>query len=313
MLSADDLGVFLEVARRGTLTDAARFLEINHTTVSRRIQRLEREVGKRLFDRRPTGWQLTEPGLRLIEHAEAIESAVRAVNEDTVNNASQVEGSVRVIAPDGFGALLLIPGLGPLQERHRNLSIEVVTANRHGSLTTREFDLAVTIERPETRAVIVRKLATFQLRFYASASYLREHESIEALDDLSRHSLIWYVEEALGVETFNMMHGLVPYAHVQIQTNNIAGQIRAAEEGLGVALLPVYLAEPNPRLERATSLDVAVERSYWLSTPKNLSRLARVRAMTAAIEEVIQSTPGLKAAGTAGRGAMVAHRLQPES
>lgn len=294
MLSADDLGVFLEVARRGRLTEAAKQLGVNHTTVGRHIVRLERAVESRLFDRRTDGWALTDAGLRLLAHAEAVEAAVTAAHEDCLSKGSKLTGSVRVMAPDGFGVFVLVPGLGAVRAEYGSLSVEVVTANRHQSLTTREFDLAVTIERPDTRSATVRKIADYTLRLYGSPAALAAMGPVRSVEDLRDRTLIWYVEDALGSDTQHLLYDLLPDAQVQIQTNNIAGQIRAAEEGLGVAYLPSYIADPNPRLERVAGLDSGLRRSYWLSTPRSLERLAKVRAMTQAIEQLIRDCPGLE-------------------
>ncbi|MEN0137367.1 MAG: LysR family transcriptional regulator [Rhodococcus sp. (in: high G+C Gram-positive bacteria)] len=287
MLSADDLKVFAEVARKGRLTEAAKHLQINHTTVSRSITRLERAVGIRLFDRAHDGWTLTEAGMRLLVHAEAVDAAVRGAQEEYLSQGSALQGHVRVIAPDGFGAYLLIPGLGAVQDQYPGLAVEVVTANRHASLAPREFDLAVTIERPQARALTVTKLVDFGLAFYAAPSYLRSRPQVTSVEDLHAHRLIWYVDDALDHSTFNLLYEVMPSAHAQIQSNNITGHINAATSGLGIALLPTFIAEDIAGLERITQIHANVERSYWLSIPRDLVRLARVQIMTAHIQSLV--------------------------
>ena len=295
MLSADDLGIFLEVARRGRLTEAAKHLGINHTTVGRHISRLERMVEQRLFAREPSGWVLTEPGTRLLAHAEAVEAAVLAAREDCLEGGSMLSGSVRVIAPDGFGSFLLLPGLASMVDEFPELTVEVVTANRHASLTSREFDLAVTIERPEARAVSVRRLGDYQLRLYGAPEYLRRVPRVSVLEELTaHHDFIWYVDEALGAATFRTLYQLVPDARPRIQTNSIAGQIEAARQGLGLAFLPSYLADRVEGIERLTDVDAFVPHSYWLLTPNNLDRLARVNAVGRWITRLVASTEGLE-------------------
>ena len=293
MLSADDLRVFAEVARRGRLTEAAIHLQVNHTTVSRHITRLERAVESRLFDRTTNGWVLTDAGLRLLVHAEAIESTMRVVQEDCLSQDSSLSGHVRIITPDGFGAYLLLPGLEEFQRQHPDLTVEVVMANRHASLTPREFDLAVTIERPQARAVTVRKLADYSLGFYASNRYLAHNPTVEKIEDLYDHVLIWYVDSALDHRTLSLLYEVLPHARPRIQTNNITGFIEAAEAGLGVALLPTFIADRNPCLQRITADHAQVGRSYWMSFPRDLVRLARVRMMAEYIGRLVADQPGL--------------------
>lgn len=286
MISADDLRVFLEVARRRRLTEAAKFLQISHTTVSRHISRLEQAAGNRLFDRHVDGWTLTEAGTHLIEHAETIDAALLAAQEECLSDGPSISGRVRVIAPDGFGTYLLLPGLDELRRQHPALIVEIVTANRHESLTPREFDLAVTIERPQARAVDVYKLTNFTLAFYASPTYLETHTPIVEVDDLYNQSLIWYVDNALEHSTFNLLYELLPRAQAQIQTNYIAGHIEAAAAGLGVAFLPTFIGDNTSGL-RKLNIHAKVERSYWMSVPRDLARLARVRLMSSYVAKII--------------------------
>lgn len=283
MLSAEDLGIFLEVARRGRLTEAAKYLKLNHTTVGRHISQLERSVEQRLFSREPAGWVLTEAGVRLLAHAEAVEAAMRSAREDCLQTGHHLSGSVRAITPDGFGSYLLIPGLKQMKKDYSGLTIEIVTANRHTSLTSREFDIAVTIERPEARGVSVRKLADYSLAFYGSSAYLRDKSPCSSIDSLvDDHDFIWYVDEALGAATYKTLYRLVPAAEPTIQTNNITGQIGAAQQGLGLCFLPTYIGDRIPGLERLPGLNAKIPRRLWRTQPDPASQeLARGRCRVA--------------------------------
>lgn len=287
MISADDLRVLLEVARRRRLTEAARHLEVNHTTVSRHISRLEQATGVRLFDRHTDGWTLTEAGEHLSVHAEAVEAALVSAQEELSATGHTVSGRVRVIAPDGLGTYVILPALGDLQQQHPTLVVEVVTANRHASLTPREFDVAITIQRPQARAVEVHKLTNFTLAFYASPQYLDTHPPVTAADDLYGHRLIWYVDEALEHSTYNLLYEVLPNAQPQIQTNYIPGQIEAAAAGLGIAFLPTFIGDSRSVLRRLHHIDAQVERSYWVSIPRDLRRLPRVRMVAGYLSKVI--------------------------
>ncbi|WP_152345686.1 LysR family transcriptional regulator [Brevibacterium sp. CFH 10365] len=279
MISADDLQVFLEVSRRGRLTEAAKILHVNHTTVSRHISRLEKATDRRLFDRRYDGWTLTEAGLRLLVHAETVEAALLQAEDECASRDSSLSGQVRVIVPDGLGSYVVIPQLGQLRRRHPQLCIEIITANRHNSLAPREFDLAVTIERPHERAVVVRKLVDYSLRFYASRDYLAEHRPISEVTDLYDHQLIWYLEDALDDATYSQLFRIAPEARPHIQTNSITGQILAACRGAGLCLIPSYIGDETTDLQRIDVAGAAVHKSYWVSAPKDLVKMSRVRTM----------------------------------
>ena len=299
MVRADDLGIFLEVARHGRLTEAAKVLKLNHTTVGRHISLLEKSVQQRLFNREPSGWTLTEPGLRLLAHAETVEAAVRAANEDCLSTGKHLTGSVRVVAPDGFGSYLLVPSLGEFRNQLGGLTVEVVTSNRHASLSSREFDVAVTIDRPQARGVKVSKLAEYRLGFFGSPDYLAGKPWVTQPEELpDAFDLIWYVDEALGAETYKTLYSLVPEARPRIQTNSISAQINAAQRGMGLAFLPAFIGECIPGLARLRGMDRTVPHSYWLLIPKNFERLARVMTVTRILQQLVHETEGLMAPGS---------------
>ncbi len=291
MLHADDLRFFLEVARTGRLISAGKGLGVDHTTVGRRITALERAIGARLFDRVPSGWTVTDAGQSLLVHAEAVESAVLAAIEAVGSAPGRLSGTVRIATPDGFGAFVLLPGLGRMRALYPSLTVEVVTATRLNSLATREFDVGVTLEKPSSRSAEVYGLADYRLRLYATPQYLDSRPPIAAVEDLRFHDLIGYVDGMLDVPALRIFDSLLPEHHLQIQTNNISGQWLAAAAGLGVALLPEYIAEPDQRLVSVLAEQVAVTRRYWVVVPRELQRLGRTRAAQAALRALVADHP----------------------
>lgn len=278
--SPEGLLHLLEVARAGRVTAAAVRLGLDHTTVSRRISRLEKQVGQRLFDRDSSaGWTLTETGQRLRSHAEEIESSVLAAAEAVTGSGSTLSGSVRIVAPDGFGTYLLPPALATLNRRHPELTVEVVTADSHVSLTSRGFDVAVTLEVPPSRAMWSRMLTRYRLGLYASTEYAAELGPIADLAALPRDSLIYYVDDRLDIPPLRVLQKVVPGCSARLQFNNIAGQVNAVLAGVGIGLLPTYIGHSDPRLVRLFPEAVSVERCYWLVAPRELIHTARVRVI----------------------------------
>lgn len=294
MLSADNLGVFLEVARSSRLTEAAKHLELDQSTVSRRISQLERSVGQRLFHREHSGWTPTAAGIRLLVHAEAVEAAMEAAREDLLDSDSSLKGSVRVLIPDGFAGYLINPELSRIREAFPGLAIELVSSNQHTSLSTREFDVAVSIEKPAARAVTVQKLADFEMGAYATRSYLESNPPIESVDDLSDHQFVWYVEGSLMLPTHEALFHAVPNANLSILTNTISAQVEAAVQGLCLGYLPTWIGDSVPGLVHIESIDVSMPNSYWLVVPTQFARLARVRAITRCIVDLVDGHHGLR-------------------
>ena len=147
-LDWDNLRYFLAVARAGKLTAAARRLGQDHTTVGRRIASLESTFRSKLFERRPEGYRLTETGQRLYENVKTVESSVWGLQRDLAGQTQHVEGVVRIGAPDDFGNLFLVKHIGELQSLHPGLKIELMTLPYTLSVSKREADIAIGVERP---------------------------------------------------------------------------------------------------------------------------------------------------------------------
>lgn len=296
MISAGDLRFFLEVARTGKLVAAARGLGVDHTTVGRRISHLERTTGARLFVRSVGGWKLTEAGERLAVHAEAVESSLLAAAEELGSGPGRLSGTLRIATPDGFGAFVLSPGLGGLRKEHPDLAIEVVTATRLNLLDTKEFDVGISLTRPEIRGVDATELAAYPLGLYAAPGYLGSAGSIAEVEDLREHPVIGYVDSLLDIPDLRFLDSVLPGMRPAIQTNNITGQWMAAVAGLGVAVLPLFIGQSDPRLERVLADTVHLRRKYWLAVPLERRRLARTRAAQGALFELAAAHPYLEPA-----------------
>ncbi|WP_457973041.1 LysR family transcriptional regulator [Arthrobacter sp. D1-17] len=301
MISADDLRFFLEVSRTGKLVAAARGLGVDHTTVGRRITQLEKASGARLFVRSPGAWELTEAGERLAIHAEAVESSLLAAAEELGSSPGRLSGTLRIAAPDGFGAFVLTPGLGRLRARYPDLKVEVVTATRLNLLASKEFDVGISLTQPTTRGVESFELAEYPLGLYASTQYLQRHGPISTVDELLEHSVIGYVDSLLDIPALRFLDAALPGVGPAIQTNNITGQWMAAVAGLGVAVLPFFIAEPDRRLVHILDESVAIRRKYWLAVPRELQRLARIRAAHQELRELVLAHPYLEATSSTGR------------
>lgn len=294
MFIADNMRYLLELSRSGRLAEVAKRFGVDETTVSRHISKLEKDLGKRVFDRGAAGWQLTDAGRALLPYAEVLEATVRgAVEAIGPDETGGVAGTARLLAPDGFGAFLLMPALGRLRAAHPNLAVEVVTSTSHDLLTGRDFDVAITLDRPPARSVTVRKLADYRLHLYAARSYLADRAAITSLTDLAEQTLIWYVDTILDVEPLRILDDLLPGCRAVVQTNNIAGHYQAVRSGVGIAPLPSYLGEGDPDLVRVLPDEFIAHRTYWLVVPRELGNLAVVKAVTTALFDLVARHPEL--------------------
>src|SRR6476469_2353986 len=164
----DDFRFVLAIVRGGSVSAAAKQLAVDHATVIRRVDRLERHLSAKLFDRRKTGYLLTEAGQRVADSAEAMESTIVANQEAVGGSRAHLTGTVRIGAPDGFGSHFLASRLVKFVERYPDLDLQLVATARLFSLSKREADIAISLTMPKEGRVFGRKLLDYSLGLYAA-------------------------------------------------------------------------------------------------------------------------------------------------
>jgi len=287
-LRADDLRYLLAVARCGRMATAAASLEVDQTTVARRIRALERSLGHRLLESGVDGWELTAIGRSVVQAASPIDDAVSRVLDVTGGEGQgEVRGTLRVLAPDGFGATVVVPALSAVVRAHPHLRVELVTATRPLSVRGAGFDLAVTIGVPATPSLVSEKLTDYTLRLYASPQYLRETAPIRTTDDLIGHPLIYYVDSMLTVADLDLRRSLGGM-EVRFGSTNILAQLSAAESGMGIGLLPSFLAESRPGLVPVLAEEVTYTLEIGISARRESAATAAVGVVRAALQAEVR-------------------------
>jgi len=281
----DDVRIFLAIARHGQILGAARSLGLNHATVARRLTALEESLGARLVHRRTTGTELTTEGERFMAHAEVMESASLAATE-AAGSDSVVEGIVRIGAPDGFGVGFLAPRIGGLVERHPGLRVELVPVPRTFSLSRREADIAVTLERPREGRLIARKLTDYRLGLYASRAYLARHGTPRDVPELARHRLIGYVGDLLFTASLDYTAEFLTAWQSTVAVSSAMGQTEAVRGGAGIGILHGFMARRDKELVPVLP-ERTVMRSYWTVVHEDLRAIRRVALVSDFLTEIV--------------------------
>jgi len=274
----DDIRIFLTISRTGQILAAARRLGLNHATVARRLTALEDSLGARLFDRSTSGCVLTDAGSRFFDRAERMEAEAVAAEADLDGDTPEISGTVRIGAPDGFGVAYLAPRLGRLTGKYPGLTVQLVPVPRSFSLSRREADIAVTIDRPETGRLRASKLVDYALGLYASKSYLRERGAPETANDLSGHDLIGYVEDLLYSPSLNYGSEITKGWTARFEIASALGQTEAVRSGAGIGILHDFIACDLPELN-AVLPETKLRRSYWMVTHESSRPLRHVAAV----------------------------------
>jgi DNA-binding transcriptional LysR family regulator len=288
-----DLRFFLELARSGTLSGTSRRLAVEHTTVARRIDRLEVQLGTTLFDRSREGYQLTEMGQALLPHAEAMESAAVAAKDQMSGEQISARGVVRLGMPEIFGTRVVAPLLVSLLKSHPELSVDLLLLPRFANLANREADLGVMLDAPSTGRYMVAKMATFRLYIYGAPEYLARHPPIRNQADLVEHDFVDYVQDRLASSGLNFLGELGFTPRRRLCCTGMAAQCEAAALGLGLIMAPPYAVPDDGRLVRVLDDRFYAERSFWLAAPTDLYRLQRVRVVWNLLREAAEHNPAL--------------------
>ncbi|WP_028034635.1 LysR family transcriptional regulator [Chelativorans sp. J32] len=279
----DDLQFFLAVARTGQLSAAARKLRTNHATVSRRIDRLEQALAAKLFERSPRGYTLTALGERLVENAEVMEREASSFHNEAASGAAPMTGVVRISTLEGFGNFFLADRLPLLALSQPGLSIEVLTIQQIVSLSRREADITITLNAPKTGPYHYEKITLYRLFIYGHRDYLARHGPIRSRDDLADHYFIGYIEDTVFTPGLDYHRELLPGMRAAYQCSSIHAQLAAARHGLGLCVLPHYMACHHPELQPVIPSDLYLERQYWAICHNDLAAAPRIRTLLAFI------------------------------
>jgi DNA-binding transcriptional LysR family regulator len=294
----NDLRLVLSVARAGSLQGAALSLGIDHSTAYRRLQALEAGLGLRLFERRAGDYRPTEAGERMAGAAERIEAETLALDRAITGRDSSLSGSLRVTCSETLARRLLTDVVARFRAAHPGIHLALIIDNRQLDLSRREADVALRATRPREPELFGRKLADIAWTIYAGGGYLARRAAPNTLADLASHDLIGWTEGA-DTAAAAWLAAAIPESAVIYRSNSLLHQLDAAKAGVGLAVLPCYLAEAEPSLTRLMPPIPALARELWIVTHADLRNTARVRVFFDLVIEALVRQPLFAAPATA--------------
>lgn len=288
-LSWDDLQFFLAVVREGQLSRAARRLGTSHVTVSRRIDRLERALNTRLFERNPRGYEPTAASLRLIETAERMEEAAAQLPQERAAAGGPLR-ALRLAMPEGFASLFSTHLLPEFVARFPQLLPEMIPMPQVLSLSRREADIWISLD-PVASSGPYRseRLADYTLHLYATPAYLTAHPPISAAQDLLEHRIIGYIEEMIFAPGLDYLGEIHPALRATIKSSSIFNQLAAVRNGLGIGVLPYFIGGKYPGLQLVLPDQVRLTRSYWLTCHREVRMMRWAGAVIAFLTDTLQA------------------------
>jgi DNA-binding transcriptional LysR family regulator len=264
----DDVRYFLALARQGSLSATARWLDIEHSTVARRVSSLERALGLKLFDRLARGWTLTAEGQTLYEHACLLEENMQALQR-AAQGQSALAGRVRVSLPPQLLSYFVLPHLDEFHARYPQIELELIGERRSSNLGRGEADIALRMSEPREPDLVARTLGQVSYGLYGTAACgaLKDPEQIFiGFDDSMPHlpQKLWLDSHA----------GARRYA---LRTNDMTAMCQAAAQGWGIAMLPGFLAATEHRLKLLPASVSPPSLPVYLVMHADVRRAPRVR------------------------------------
>lgn len=284
----DDIRFVLEVSRHPKLTSAARHIGQDASTVSRRLKRLEQDLGLLLFERTRHGHVLTPEGQAIVHRAEAVEQNMHEIVSLSERAETQLTGRVRLGVTEGLGTSVIAPSIAQFVEAFPGIDLDLIALSGFANVSKREADMAIMLARPQSGRLRVRKLTDYTLRLYATEAYLEAFDPVRSVADLKDHTLIGYVDEMIYSPQLRYYDEVAPGLSPRLCSPSIVAQLEMTKSGAGVAMLPDFMAAKHGTLIPLLADAVSVTRSFWLVTHEDVATLARIRSVSGFIEHLMK-------------------------
>jgi DNA-binding transcriptional LysR family regulator len=299
MLDWDDLRFALAIARNEGLAGAARALGVDNSTVFRHLNALEEQLGAKVFERLPTGYRPTDSGALLIDAAERMEAEAIAVDRDLTGRDTRLSGRLRVTSSESLAYRILTPEIARFRDAHPGIQVELTIDNRALDLSRREADVALRATRPRESDLFGRKLADILWAVYGAADSTVRTRGKKALGE---NPFVGWAEAAQGIRAAQWIVENIPHEAIVYRSSSIVNQLGAARAGMGLAVLPCYLGDPEEDLVRLTPPPPELTTELWLITHKDLKGSARIRAFMEVVGEGIRKALPRLVRSANGRG-----------
>jgi DNA-binding transcriptional LysR family regulator len=284
----DDLRYALAIARNGSLAAAARALSVDNSTVFRHLNALEERLGAKVFERLPSGYRPTEAGERLLDAAERIEAEAIAIERELSGRDTRLSGTLRVTSSETLAFRILTAEIARFRAAHPGIEVELTIDNRALDLSRREADVALRAVRPREPDLFGRKLTDISWAVYGLVERGPKRSKMRGKNPLAGRAFVSWAETAQGIKAARWLADNIPRDAVVYRSSSILNQLVAAKSGMGLAVLPCYLGDPEDDLMRVTEPIPELTTELWLITHHALKDSARVRTFMDMVGEGIR-------------------------
>jgi DNA-binding transcriptional LysR family regulator len=279
MLDWNDLKYFVAVARHGSTLAAGRALQVDPSTVQRRLTALERHIGRALVQRHTNGYRLTDFGVEMLEAAQQVAHAVHAFEQSLLVSKRNASGVIRLTCPEPLVNRLMRSGLlDRFHALHPGLRVEFVMSDKYIDLRTGEADVALRSGDTDDNVLVGRKVGDSLWAVYASTDYVRRNGMPSCVQELAGHPLVAFEENMAGHRASQWLCQVAPTATVVARNDSVLGLLLSVKSGVGIGPLPTALGDSEVDLVRAFGPVAALSRDWRLLAMPEIRKTTRVCA-----------------------------------
>ncbi len=275
----DDLRVFLEVVRQGSVHGASKRLKLDHSTVCRRIGKLESLLSMKLLDRTQRGVVLREEARELLRHVEKMELHANSLEDTVTRESGKAIQTVRIATMEGIASRYIARRLPALPRFDPNLKIELVSNPQMVDLSRKEADIFLSFFNPRLPGLASHLIAEFSLFLHCSKLYAATHGIPRTRKDLANHVFVGYIEDLLTIDAVRWLDDVITAPKIVFHSNSVIAQCSAAVGGVGIVLLPTFVAAGIEGLTRVLPDEVNIKREVWVSVRIEQRDLRRIRTV----------------------------------
>lgn len=281
----DNLRFVLMVANKGSIAAAARALDVNRTTVLRRIGTFEEDLNCRIFDRSDSGYVLTPEAEKMINAAREVENTLFNMQRQIAGHELKLEGELRVTTTDTLMLSVLGPHLASFQQKHPHIVVDLLITNSILDLRRRDADVAIRPTGHPESSLVGRRLSDVEFGVYAAPDFL------SGVNQKSIFSERWIglADSLLSTPVGSWFLESIDTQNICMRSDSFVAIRIAAESGIGLALLPTYLGDSSPSLIRIAAPTSDLTVGLWILTHPDLVRSARVHAFVEHISAALEA------------------------
>ena len=270
----DNLRYVLMVANKGSIAAAAKELEVNRSTVLRRINVFQENLKCRIFERGDSGYVLTPEAEKMIDAAREVENTLFNMQRQIAGHELKLEGELRVTTTDSFVLSMLAPHLATFRQKHPYIVVDLLATNSILDLNRRDADIAIRPTRQPEANLVGHRLRDVEFGVYASPGYLDTMND----GDIFGERWIGFADSLLSTPVGAWFDGTIPAGNICLRCDSFVAIRMVAESGMGLALLPAFLGDASPTLVRLEAPTRELTIGLWILTHPDLVRSARVHA-----------------------------------